>query len=189
MTEHAHSQVISPENPTTEQKSPEANGQATNVEALTFETNEFVDGDYKGFKYTVPVHNITGRKTTLTVDEGVAKAIERYGEATVLLLMDSQILGRIRTKVKNGLPKNQKPAELAAEHAKLLQKHPDGMLFSAEEATNWKPEMRELSPNQLYKKAKEAFQQAGTETDPNKRAELLVLGQKYLMDMGTALQS
>lgn len=168
--------------------------QATVAEAevkppLSFEINEFVDGEYKGFKYTTPVHNVTGRKVTMEVDEGIKTAIDRYGEGVVLNLFDSSVLGRIRTKVKNGLPKSLKPAELAAKHQELLQKYPGGVLFTEQEATTWKPDVRELSPNQLFKKAREAFSDAAKETDMAKKMELMAKGQQYLVEMGKVLAS
>lgn len=162
---------------------------ATNGSPISFEVNEFEEGEYKGFKYTTPVHNITGRTTSLTVDEGTKTAIERYGEATLLALFDAQVLGRIRTKVKNGLRKGLKPAELAAEHQSMMQKHPDGILFSEQEALAWKPDVRELSPNQLFKKAKEYFNEAGKETDMAKKVELMQKGQQCLVEMGKVLAS
>jgi hypothetical protein len=175
--------IVAAENATTE-----ADNKPLSDKPLGFEVCEFEDGDYKGFKYNVPSHNITGRKSPLDVDEGMRTAIERYGEATVLSMFDAQVLSRIRTKVKNGLEKNLKPAELVAEHTKLLTKHPDGILFSEQDALNWKPEIRDLSPNQLFKKAKEAFNNASTEPDPIKRASLLAEGQKLLLQMGAAMQ-
>lgn len=157
------------------------------TEPVTFELNEFEEGDFKGFKYTTPVHNITGRSTTLTVDEATKAAIETYGESTVLALLDGQILGRIRTKVKNGLPKGLKPHELSVEQQKLLTLHPDGVLFDATAASAWRPDVRELSPNQLFKKAKEAFNDANKETDLTKKMALMQKGQQYLLEMSKAL--
>lgn len=184
MTEHHHTaEAAKTSEPATMQAS-DANGVA-----VSFETNEFEDGSWQGFKYTVPRHNITGRKITIEVDEGVKAAVERYGEAILLSMFDAQVLARIRTKVKNGLPKNLKPAEEAAKQQELLQKHPDAVLFSEEEAIAWRPDIRELSPNQLFKKAKEAFNEAGKESDPIKKMEFMAKGQQYLVEMGKALQS
>lgn len=139
---------------------------ATNNEPIKFETNEFEEGDFKGFKFISPEYG------------NVSKAVETYGEAVVLSLLNAQITARIRTKVKNGLPKNLKPQELAAKQQELLQKYPGGVLFSTEDAEKWRPDVRELSPNQLFKKAKEAF-----------AAGDLAEGQRLLLEMGKALQS
>lgn len=159
----------------------------TNGEAITLELQEFQEGDFKGFKYAVPSHNVVGRKVTMEVDEGVAKALERYGDTTLLRLFDDQVMSRLRTKVKNALPKGLNATELAAKRTEILAKHPDGILLTSEEALAWRPDRGELSPNQLFKRAKDAFTQAAQETDPAKKMELLAKGQQYLVDMGKAM--
>ena len=166
-----------------------SNVAATAVEPMTFDVVEFEDGDYKGFKYNVPSYNVSGSVVSATIDAGTAKAIETYGEGAVLALLNSSILGRIRTKVKNALPKGLTGQALAAEQQKQLTLHPDGVLYSAEDATKWRPDMRELSPNQLFKKAKECFNNAAKESDITKKMALMQQGQALLVEMGKALAS
>jgi len=163
------SEVVVAENPTT---TAPANG---NVVPIEFEVNEFKEGDFKGFKFTVPVFN--------TLDA----AIETYGSEKVLSLLNTQVDARIRTKVKNGLPKELTGSALAAKTAELLQKHAGGILFTQADAEAWRPEVRELSPNQLFKKAKEAFAEANKEQNPEARAALLMKGQNLLIEAGKAL--
>jgi len=162
-------EVLVAENPTNEV------APATNGAPIEFEVNEFKEGDFKGFKFTVPVFN--------TLDA----AITTYGAEKVLSLLNTQVDARIRTKVKNGLPKELTGSALAAKTAELLQKHPGGVLFTQTDAEAWRPEVRELSPNQLFKKAKEAFAEANKEQNPEARAALLQKGQQFLIEAGKAL--
>jgi hypothetical protein len=115
---------------------------------VVFETSEFVDGDWKGFKFVSPTFNGV---------DGINAAVEMYGADVVASLISNQTQARIRTKVKNGLPKGLKPDEMRKERDSRIQAHPDGVLFSQSQAAEWRPDVRELSPNQLFKKAKEAF--------------------------------
>jgi len=55
------------------------------------------------------------------------------------------------------------------------------VLFSQADAERWKPEARELSPNQLFKKAKEAFAKA----TPEGIAE----GTRLLQQMAASMQA
>lgn len=165
-THHASQPVVA-ENPTDEAQSGKP--------AISYEVNEFEEGDFKGFKFTVPEFNT------------MEAAVETYGADKVLSLLNTQINARIRTKVKNGLPKNLKPVDLAAKHAELLAKHTGGILFSEKEASEWRPEVRELSPNQLFKKAKDAYKKANETTDPAERAKLLAEGNALIIQAGQAL--
>lgn len=135
---------------------------------VTFEVEEFRDGPFKGFKFTHPEYNSLGA------------TVDAFGEATILALINSGVLARIRTKVKNSLPKDLKPAEIASKQAELLTKYPTGVLFSEEDAGKWRPEVRELTPNQLFKRAKEQFA-LGT---PDGLAE----GQRLLLEMAKSMQ-
>jgi hypothetical protein len=170
------SEVISPENPANE-TAPVLTGGTTNGQAVPveFEVNEFKEGDFKGFKFTVPVFN--------TLDAVVGT----YGQDKVLSLLNTQIDARIRTKVKNGLPKELTGTALAAKQAELMQKHVGGLLFTQDDAASWRPEVRELSPNQLFKKAKESFAEANKTQDPALKAELMVKGQNFLIEAGKAM--
>lgn len=117
---------------------------------LTFEVEEFEEGDFKGFKFNSPQYN---------GNEGLTEAISTYGLNTVLSVFNAAITARIRTKVKNSLPKNIKPNELLAKQKELVTKYPDSVLFSEDDAKKWRPELRELTPNQLFKKSKAAFEE------------------------------
>ena len=56
-------------------------------------TQEYKDGDWKGFKFTVKQFDTS------------AEAVESLGEENVLALLNQQTASRIRAKVKNSLPK------------------------------------------------------------------------------------
>ncbi len=145
---------------------------------VEYEVNEFEAGPIKGYKYTYPSFN------------DITAAVETYGAEKVLSLLNTQIIGRIRTKVVNAHPtKDLKPAEIAKFQQDLLAKHPGGLLFTQDEATAWRPEVRELSPNQLFKRAKEMFAEASSETDPAKKMELMTKGQQFLVEMGKVMVS
>jgi len=125
---------------------------------------EYKDGDWKGFKFTVKQFDT------------VAEAVECVGEDNILALFNQQCANRIRAKVKNSLPKGLSGEELTTAQQRLLDKNPDGVLFSSRDAGNWKPDQREVTPTGLLKMAKEAFK-AG---DAAKGAELLTKMQELL---------
>ncbi len=77
----------------------------------------YTDGDWKGFKFTVKQF------------DNVQEIIEGLGEDNVLALVNQQVSSRIRAKVKNGLPKGLSGDELANAQQRLVQKHPDNVLF------------------------------------------------------------
>jgi hypothetical protein len=136
---------------------------------------EFTDGDFKGFKYTTPEYT-------------TEQAIATLGTDVVAALINAQLLARIRTKVKNDLPKNLKPDQLPGILAQLKTRYADGVLFSAQEALEWRPNVRDLTPNQLFKKAKELFEQANSEPDTAKKTALINEAQSYLAKMAEAMQ-
>lgn len=113
---------------------------------LSFEVKEFSEGVFKGFKYTVPVFN------------ELDAAVKAFGEDTILSLFNTQAAARIRTKVTNDLPdtKKLKESEVASVVASRLAAT-QGMLYTEVQAKDWKPEVRELTPKQLFKKAQELF--------------------------------
>ena len=125
---------------------------------------EYKDGDWKGFKFTVKQFDT------------VAESVECVGEDNILALFNQQCANRIRAKVKNSLPKGLSGEELTTAQQRLLDKNPDGVLFSSTDADNWKPDQREVTPTALFKMAKEAFK-AG---DAAKGAELLTKMQELL---------
>jgi len=160
------SDITAPSNATTNGKPP-----------VEYEVSEFEEGDFKGFKFTHPTFNT------------LAAVAEVYGEEKALSLINVQVQARIRTKVKNGLPKDIKPIDLPRTQQELLTKNPGGILFTQEAAASWRPEVRELSPNQLFKRAKEAFAEASTEADPEKKMALMAKGQQFLVEMGKVMVS
>ena len=99
---------------------------------------KYVDGDFKGLKFFVPVF------------EKLSEAVESYTEATVLALLNQQVQSRLRTKVKNSLPKNLPTSQLERYKEELYRKHPDGCVFSAEDCKSWHPTVRGLSARKLF---------------------------------------
>lgn len=99
---------------------------------------KYVDGDFKGLKFFVPVF------------EKLSEAVESYTEATVLALLNQQVQSRLRTKVKNSLPKNLPTSQLERYKDELYRKHPDGCIFSVEDCKSWHPTVRGLSARKLF---------------------------------------
>ncbi|MAH45302.1 hypothetical protein CMI37_05710 [Candidatus Pacearchaeota archaeon] len=99
---------------------------------------KYVDGDFKGLKFFVPVF------------EKLSEAVESYTEATVLALLNQQVQSRLRTKVKNSLPKNLPTSQLERYKEELYRKHPDGCVFSIEDCKSWHPTVRGLSARKLF---------------------------------------
>jgi len=133
---------------------------------VLYEVNEFIDGDFKGLKFQTPVFD--------TLDS----LVNSYGEECILSLVNQQIQARIRTKVKNSLPKNLKPDDTRQFMENTLSRHPDGIVFSEQQASEWKPDARELTANKLFKMAKEAFAVGD-----------VVKGTEFLKQMGDKLQN
>jgi hypothetical protein len=129
-------------------------------------TQEYKDGDWKGFKFAVKQFDSS------------AEAVEHIGEDNILALLNQQVASRIRAKVKNSLPKGLTGGELESAKQRLAEKHTDGVLFSNEDADNWRPDQRELTPTALFKLAKEAFKSG----DHAKGAELLTQMQALMAD-------
>ena len=99
---------------------------------------KYVDGDFKGLKFFVPVF------------EKLSEAVESYTEATVLALLNQQVQSRLRTKVKNSLPKNLPTSQLERYKDELYRKHPEGCVFSIEDCKSWHPTVRGLSARKLF---------------------------------------
>jgi len=99
---------------------------------------KYVDGDFKGLKFYVPVF------------EKLSEAVDAYTEATVLALLNQQIQSRLRTKVKNSLPKNLPSSQLERYKDELYRKHADGCVFSIEDCKTWHPTVRGLSARKLF---------------------------------------
>ena len=105
---------------------------------MQYKQEKYVDGDFKGLKFFVPVF------------EKLSEAVESYTEATVLALLNQQIQSRLRTKVKNSLPKNLPTSQLERYKDELYRKHPDGCVFSDEDCKGWHPTIRGLSARKLF---------------------------------------
>jgi len=118
---------------------------------------KFVEGDFKGVKFFVPVF------------EKLREAVDAYTEPTILALLNQQVQSRLRTKVKNSLPKNLPTSQLERYKDELYRKHPDGCIFSIDDCQNWHPTIKELSAKKLFALSQEAM--AKGETD--KARELL----------------
>ena len=118
---------------------------------------KFIDGDFKGIKFYVPVF------------ERLQEAVDAYTEPTVLALLNQQVQSRLRTKVKNSLPKNLPTSQLERYKDELYRKSPDSCIFSKEDCYNWHPTIKELSARKLFILSQEAM--AKGETD--KAKELL----------------
>lgn len=111
------------------------------VPPVVYEVSEFSEGDAKGFKYTHPEY------ATAADAEAV------YGKDVVANLVNVAIQGRIRTKVKNDLGLSKmKPIEVQPFLQKKLTAT-GGILFTETDAKEWRPDVRELSPKQLFKQA------------------------------------
>lgn len=124
----------------------------------------YKDGDWKGFKFSVKQFDST------------AEAVEGLGEDNVLALVNQQVASRIRSKVKNGLPKGLVGDDLVNAQQRLMDKHPDGVLFTTDDANEWRPDQRAETPTALFKQAKEAFKTGNAA----KGAELLTRMQELL---------
>ena len=105
---------------------------------MQYKQEKYVDGDFKGLKFFVPVF------------EKLSEAVESYTEATVLALLNQQVQSRLRTKVKNSLPKNLPTSQLERYKDELYRKHPEGCVFSVEDCKSWHPTVRGLSARKLF---------------------------------------
>ena len=114
--------------------------------AVTYEVNEFRDGDFKGFKfYTPEYHNVD-------------KLREDFGDEAILALANQQLISRIRTKVKNELPEVT-PANRTATMATVMAANPGGVLFTESRAKEWRPDVREMTVDQMARKAAKLFKE------------------------------
>lgn len=120
----------------------------------------------KGFKFTYPEFP--------TVED----AIELYGVDDTLKVINSAIAARIRTKAKNDLGFNGlKPNEINERKAALAAKYTDFVVFNEDDATKWRPDVREITPNQIMNQIKELNADT-TLTQEVKKAKLEVLVQE-----------
>jgi hypothetical protein len=98
----------------------------------------------KGFKFMVPEFST------------IAGYVEHYGEEDALKVVNSAIAMRIRTKVKNDLGFiGLKPVEITERKTTLAAKYPDFIVFNDTDAAKWRPEVREVTPNQIMQKIKD----------------------------------
>jgi hypothetical protein len=131
-----------------------------------YSVQEYKDGDWKGFRFTVKEF------------DSAAEAVDSIGENNVLALLNQQVASRIRAKVKNSLPKGLSGDDLLTAQSRYQEKHPDGVLFSKEDADKWKPDARDLTPNALFKQAQAAFAAGDTDkgTDLLRQMKELMAG-------------
>lgn len=114
----------------------------------------------KGFKFKVPEFT--------SIDE----YRQFYGDEDALKVVNSAIAARIRTKVKNDLGfNNLKPVEINERKAALAAKYTDFVVFNDDDATKWRPDVREVTPNQIMSQIKEL--NANTTLSPDERAAQL----------------
>jgi len=147
---------------------------ATNGAPITFELNEISEGPLKNFKFYSPVYSDFDTMVT------------RLGKEAIMGVMASVGAARIRTKVKNdNVPEKFDTKNVAAGiqlQQTLLAKFKDGILYTQDEAASWRPDVRELSPNQMFKQARELMESK----DPAKIQEgvaLLLKMQKVMTEM------
>ena len=124
---------------------------------MQYKLEKFIDGDFRKISFYVPVF------------EKLSEAVEAYTEPTVLALLNQQVQSRLRTKVKNSLPKNLPSSQLHRYKDELYRKHPDGCIFSKEDCDGWHPTTRELSAKKLFIMS----QQAMANGDTDKAKELM----------------
>ena len=124
---------------------------------MQYKLEIFIDGDFRKISFYVPVF------------EKLSDAVEAYTEPTVLALLNQQVQSRLRTKVKNSLPKNLPSSQLHRYKDELYRKHPDGCIFSKEDCDGWHPTTRELSAKKLFIMS----QQAMANGDTDKAKELM----------------
>tara|TARA_B100000700_G_C15037938_1_gene853719 strand:- start:2252 stop:2653 length:402 start_codon:yes stop_codon:yes gene_type:complete len=124
---------------------------------MQYKLEKFIDGDFRKISFYVPVF------------EKLSEAVEAYTEPTVLALLNQQVQSRLRTKVKNSLPKNLPSSQLHRYKDELYRKHPDGCIFSKEDCNGWHPTTRELSAKKLFIMS----QQAMANGDTDKAKELM----------------
>ncbi len=141
--------------------------------SITFEMNEITEGPLKNFKFNSPVYN------------NFEATRVKLGEERILGALTSLAAARIRTKVKNdSIPEKgpdgkadfnpKDPAHTSWLQAQLIAKNPGGVLFTEQQATDWAPDSRELSSNQLFKQVKALLETK----DPVKALEALELMKK-----------
>jgi hypothetical protein len=118
---------------------------------MLYKQEKFIDGDFKGVKFYVPVF------------EKLQDAVEAYTEPTILALLNQQVQSRLRTKVKNSLPKNLPTSQLERYKDELYRKSPDGCVFTQEDCNQWHPTTRELSAKKLFLMSQEAMAKGETE--------------------------
>lgn len=154
-----------PENIDVAEHENDNNDSAIPAEPIVAKEENFTTGDWNGFKFFSPQFG------------SIDKAVEHFGANNILAMLNAQVSSRIRTKVKNGLPKNLKGQEMADYKNAKLKKSPDGVLFTQEQALAWRPDTREETSNSIFKDIKKAMSEGRV-------AEIPALFQKFL----TALQ-
>jgi hypothetical protein len=98
----------------------------------------------KGFKFVYPEF------------ANLEDVVELYGVDDTMKVINSAIAARIRTKAKNDLGFNGlKPNEINERKSTLAAKYTDFVVFNEDDATKWRPDVREVTPNQIMNQIKE----------------------------------
>lgn len=117
----------------------------------------------KGFKFVYPEF------------ANLEDVVALYGVDDTMKVINSAIAARIRTKAKNDLGFNGlKPNEINERKSTLAAKYTDFVVFNEEDATKWRPDVREVTPNQVMNQIKELNADT-TLTDTDKKAQMEVL--------------
>lgn len=119
----------------------------------------------KGFKFVYPEF------------ANLEDVVAMYGVDDTMKVVNSAIAARIRTKAKNDLGFNGlKPNEINERKSTLSDKymHTGFVVFNEEDATKWRPDVREVTPNQIMNQIKELNADT-TLADTDKKAQMEVL--------------
>ena len=124
------------------------------VNPCSFEVVPFrKGGDAEQFSFTTKVYN------------NIQAAVDDLGADVALDILNAEIQARIGMKARS-VAGFGKLAEVAAPErltvknnliASLIAKYPTKVIFTEEDATNWKPNTRELSLSGIQKKINEAY--------------------------------
>jgi len=90
--------------------------------------------------------------------KSLAAAIEKYTEATMLALINSAIAFSMRNKAKGRLPKFDDALEQKKAWSKLIAEDKI-LLLTEEDAEAFKPGERDITPEKLFRQAREAMKQ------------------------------
>lgn len=136
----------------------------TTFKQATFEGE---DSPAKGFKFVYPEFANT------------QEIIDFYGEEDTVKVFNAAIQGRIRTKAKNDLGFNglnqQKTNERRAD---LAARHTDFIIFTEQDATNWRPDVREETSNMISREIKKVGNDQSLSAE-DRKAKVLELSNRW----------